>query len=166
MNWALVIVLAVALERLVELIVARRNTARLLDQGAVEHGAVHFPIFILLHGAWLLALFIEARAGATIYWPLVAVYGLLFAARIWVMTSLGRFWTIRVITLPGAPMVQRGPYRLVRHPNYLVVIGEIAILPLAFGDWRLALIFSILNLALIAARIRVEDKALAPRRQT
>jgi methyltransferase len=165
MNWAaVVIVLAVALERLAELLIARRNTARLKEQGAVEHGAIHFPLFILLNCAWLLALLIEARAGAVVIWPLVGVYGLLFAARIWVMTSLGRFWTVRVITLPGAPLVKRGPYRFVRHPNYLVVIGEFAILPLALGDWRLAVIFSILNLALIAARIRVEDKALAPRR--
>jgi methyltransferase len=94
----------------------------------------------------------------------LGVFAVLQGLRIWVLASLGPFWTTRVLTLPGAPMVKRGPYRWVRHPNYLVVIGEIAVLPLAFGAWDVAILFSVLNLALLAWRIRIEDRALAPRR--
>ena len=86
--------------------------------------------------------------------------------RLWVLASLGRYWTTRVITVSGAPLVRRGPYRFMRHPNYLVVIAEIAVLPLIFGAWQIAAIFSALNVALLAHRIRVEDAALAPRRAT
>ncbi|HUC61480.1 MAG TPA: isoprenylcysteine carboxylmethyltransferase family protein [Alphaproteobacteria bacterium] len=164
MSLALALVLAVALERLVELVIARRHSQALLAEGGVEHGAWQVTAFILLHGAWLAALAAVAWQGAALQWTFVVLYGLLLVARIWTMASLGRFWTVRVITLPAAPLVKRGPYRWLRHPNYLVVIGEVAILPLALGTWRLALLFSILNLALVAARIRVEDAALAPRR--
>jgi methyltransferase len=86
------------------------------------------------------------------------------AARLWVLASLGRFWTTRIVILPGAPLVRRGPYRYLRHPNYLVVAAEIAVLPLVFGAWGIALVFSLLNLVLLIQRIRVEDAALAPRR--
>ena len=85
------------------------------------------------------------------------------ALRLWIIHSLGPFWTTRVITLPGAPLVRRGPYRFLRHPNYVVVVAEIAVLPLVFGAWRIAAVFSVLNLALLAWRIRIEQRALAPR---
>ena len=98
-------------------------------------------------------------------WPLLGAFLLLQAARLWVIASLGRFWTTRVITLPGAPLVRRGPYRWLKHPNYLVVVAEIAVLPLTFGAWALALGFSLANAALLADRIRTEEKALAPRRE-
>jgi methyltransferase len=164
MNWALALVLAVALERGAELLIARRNSARLFAAGGVEHGTIQVPLFVVLNVAWLVSMAWLAWRGAALEGVFAALYGLLFLARIWVMTSLGRFWTVRVITVPGATLVKRGPYRYLRHPNYLVVIGEIAVLPLALGSWRLAAIFSILNLALIAARVRVEDRALASHR--
>ncbi|MGE5146950.1 MAG: isoprenylcysteine carboxyl methyltransferase family protein [Candidatus Eiseniibacteriota bacterium] len=158
------IVLAVAVLRLAELIYAERNHRRLLASGAREVGARHYPLFVLLHGSWLVALLFLVPADAPIYWvPLILCVGLL-GLRAWVILTLGRYWTTRIITVPGAPLVRSGPYRFVRHPNYLVVIGEIALLPLAFGAWRIAVVFSLLNAAMLWHRIRVEDQALADRR--
>jgi alkylresorcinol/alkylpyrone synthase len=158
------IVLLVAAQRLAELVYARRNARRLLAEGGVEHGAGRYPLLVLLHAAWLVALFVLVPPGAAVSWPLLALYLLLQAARLWVLASLGRFWTTRVITLPQAPLVARGPYRWLRHPNYLVVAAEIAVLPLAFGAWQLALGFSLANALVLADRIRTEERALAPRR--
>lgn len=154
----------VALQRLVELAYAQRNTQRLLARGGVEIGRSHYPLFILLHGGWLVALAVLVPAAAPPSWPLLALFVLLQAGRIWVVATLGPYWTTRIITLPAAPLVRRGPYRFVRHPNYLVVTGEIAVLPLAFGAWQIALAFSVLNALLLAWRIRIENEALAARR--
>ncbi|MDX1426145.1 MAG: isoprenylcysteine carboxylmethyltransferase family protein [Kiloniellales bacterium] len=159
-----IVVLLVALQRAAELVYANRNSRRLLAAGAIEHGRRHYPLLVLLHAAWLAAVFFLVPPEAPVIWPLIAVYLLLQAARLWAVASLGRFWTTRVITLPGAPLVRRGPYRWLKHPNYLIVAAEIAVLPLAFGAWALALGFSLANAGLLAARIRVEDEALAPRR--
>lgn len=161
MSLSQVVVLLVAAERLAELLYARRNTRRLLTQGGIEAGARHYPLFIVLHGGWLLALFFLVPPDAPVDGWLLAVFAALQGARLWVILSLGRFWTTRVITLPGASLVRRGPYRFLRHPNYLIVVAEIAVLPLAFEAWRIALVFSALNLALLAHRIRVENAALA-----
>ena len=160
-----ILVLLVAAQRLAELAFARRNARRLLAAGGVERGAGHYPLFMLLHGAWLAAIFLLVPDDAPVLWPLLAIYALLQLGRAWVIASLGRYWTTRVITLPGAPLVRRGPYRFLRHPNYLVVAGEIAVLPLAFGAWEIAILFSLANAVLLAHRIRVEDTALAPRRR-
>jgi len=153
----------VALLRLAELVLARRNAARLLGQGGHEIGAGHYPLFFLLHGSWLVALaFVAAPAPR---WPaLLALFALLQLARGWTICSLGPFWTTRIITLPGAPLVRRGPYRWLRHPNYLIVAAEIALLPLAFGAVWLAVVFSALNAVLLWHRVRIEDAALAGRR--
>ena len=153
----------VLLQRLAELWIARRNTERLLREGAVEVGAEHYPYFVVLHAAWLgaLVLLTPDHAAADRGW--LVAYGLLQAARLWVMLSLGRFWTTRILTLPGAPLVERGPYRFIRHPNYWVVAGEIAVLPLVFGHWGMALLFTLLNGALLSVRIRRENEALAQR---
>jgi methyltransferase len=156
--------LLVAVQRLLEMAYAERNARRLLAEGGVEFGARHYPFFILLHGAWLAALFSLVPSEAPVSWPLLGLYLLLQVGRFWVLASLGRFWTTRVITLPGAALVRRGPYRWFRHPNYLILAAEIAILPLAFGAWQIALVFSLGNAALLAQRIRVENAALAERR--
>ncbi len=158
---AQIVILLVALQRLAELEYARRNTRRLLAAGGVEHGAGHYPLFVALHGGWLAALFVLVPAGAPAHWGLLGLYGLLQLGRLWVFASLGRRWTTRVIAVPGAPLVTRGPYRFLRHPNYLVVALEIPVLPLAFGAWQIALAFGLANLALLAHRIRVEALALA-----
>lgn len=158
------IVLAVALQRLAELAYAARNTRCLLAQGAVEHGAAHYPLLVGLHAGWLTALFVLVPAEAPVNWPLLALFALLQLARLWIIATLGRSWTTRVITLPDAPLVRCGPYRLMRHPNYAVVAAEIAILPLAFGAWQIALAFSLVNGLILAWRIAIENEALATRR--
>jgi methyltransferase len=162
-GWPQVIVLLVAAQRLGELVLAARNTRRLKAQGAWEEGAGHYPLFVLLHGGWLVSLFVLTPAEAGINPWLLALFVALQAGRVWVIASLGRFWTTRILTLPGAPLVRRGPYRWVRHPNYLIVAGELAALPLAFGEVGLAVVFSLLNLPLMWHRIRVEEAALSDR---
>ena len=161
MGLAQIVTLLVALQRLAELGYARRNARRLLAAGGVEHGAGHYPLFVALHGAWLAALFVLVPAEAPTDWGLLGLYGLLQLGRLWVIASLGGRWTTRVIVVPGAPLVTRGPYRFLRHPNYLVVALEIPVLPLAFGAWQIALGFGLANLALLAQRIRIEERALA-----
>lgn len=157
------ILLAVALQRLGELGYARGNERALRAQGGIEVGAGHYPLFIVLHAGWLAAVWWGGRA-ATLDHGWLAAFLVLQAARIWVVAALGRYWTTRIITVPGQPLVRRGPYRFLRHPNYLIVVLEIAVLPLCFGLWQIAVLFSIANLALLAHRIRVEDSALGPRR--
>ncbi|MDR6289969.1 MULTISPECIES: isoprenylcysteine carboxyl methyltransferase family protein [Inquilinus] len=163
LGWVQVVALLVAAQRLGELVYARRNESRLRDRGAVESGASHYPLFILLHGGWLLAIFLLVPADRAPSWPLLALFVLLQAGRIWVVATLGPYWTTRILSLPGAPLVRRGPYRWVRHPNYLIVTAEIAVLPLAFGAWWIALVFSIANALLLRHRIGVEQQALAGR---
>ncbi len=153
--------LLVAAQRLGELAYARRNTKHLMAAGGVEHGARHYPLIVALHGGWLAALFALVPPDAPPGWGLLGGYGLLQLGRLWIIVSLGARWTTRVIALLGAPRVRRGPFRFLRHPNYLVVALEIPLLPLAFGAWQMALGFGLANLALLAHRIRVEERALA-----
>ena len=164
MTLAQAIVLLVALERLGELVLSRRNTARLLAAGGKETGAAHYPLFVLLHGGWLITLYVQGGPATDVYWPLIGLFVLLQGGRIWVIASLGKYWTTRIISVPDAPLVERGPYRFLRHPNYLIVAAEIAVLPLAFGAWLTALVFSAANGALLWHRIRIEERALAARR--
>lgn len=161
---AQIIIGLVLVQRLAELWLARRNTERLLADGAVEHGSEHYPFLIALHGAWLAALVYVTPPGAPVNYAWLAVYVVLQLARIWVITSLGRFWTTRIITRPDQPLVHRGPYRYLRHPNYAIVTAEIAVLPLVFGHWQIALVFSLLNLLVLRERIHTENEALAERR--
>ncbi|MGH7012773.1 MAG: isoprenylcysteine carboxyl methyltransferase family protein [Stellaceae bacterium] len=154
----------VAAARLGELVYSVRNARALKDRGAIELGAGHYPLVVALHAAWLLALVALVPWDTAVNWFWLGVFVVLEILRVWTVASLGRFWTTRVYSLPGAPLVRRGPYRLVAHPNYLIVVGEIAVLPLAFGAWRIALAFSILNAAVLAWRIRVEERGLTPRR--
>ncbi len=154
---------AVVLLRLAELLHARRNTEALIRRGGVEIGARHYPLFIALHTAWLASLFLFVPGDARVSLPWLAILLLMQVARLWCILSLGPWWTTRIITVPGAPLVRRGPYRFMRHPNYAVVVVEIAALPMMFGAWRIALIFSLLNAALLAWRIHVEERALTPR---
>ena len=165
--WGLpqIIFLFVAAQRVIELGIAKHNAAHLLSEGGTELGAGHYPLFVLLHGGWLLALFLLVPASGPVFPWLLGAFCLLQLGRLWVIASLGRYWTTRVITLPNVPLIRRGPYRYFRHPNYLIVTLEIAVLPLAFGAWELALIFSTLNAALLSLRLKVENAALAPRQE-
>jgi methyltransferase len=159
------IVLAlVALQRGVELVYAARNTRRLLAAGGVEIGARHYPLFVLLHASWLVAMAVLIAPQTQPNWWLLALFAVLQALRVWIVRTLGPYWTTRIVTVPNAPLVRDGPYRFFRHPNYLVVVGEIAVLPLAFGAVWIALVFSLLNAVLLILRIRVEEGGLAPRR--
>jgi methyltransferase len=152
----------IAAERGTELLVARRNTRRLRQLGAVEVGAGHYPLIVALHAAWLVALLLVVPAETPPDLLLLGAFFVLQLGRVWVIATLGRRWTTRIIVLPGAPLVHSGPYRFCRHPNYLIVAGEMALVPLAFGAWALALVFSAANLALTWWRVRVEERALAP----
>lgn len=158
--WLWLIVAVVALQRLGELFLAQRNTRRLLAQGGREHGAGHYPVIVLLHVSWLAALvvFIAPQTQPDPVW--LAILIILQAARIWVIASLGGRWTTRIIVMPQAPLVARGPYRWMRHPNYAVVAAEIVALPMVFGAFWIALVFTLLNGAVLAWRIREEDRAL------
>jgi methyltransferase len=162
---AYAIIFLVVLQRLGELLLANRNTKRLKAQGAVEIGASHYPLIVLLHTAWLLAVLWLLPAPLEISWPWLAIFVLLQAARIWVIASLGPYWTTRIISVPGAALVKRGPYRFVRHPNYLVVAGEILALPLAFHEIPVAIFFSLANAAILFWRIREEETGLVTRRE-
>jgi methyltransferase len=155
----IVILALVTLERLGELWLANRNTKRLLAEGAREHAPGHYPLIVALHAGWLACLWWLAPARPIR--PLwLALFLLIEIGRLWVLASLGPRWTTRIIVLPDAPLVHRGPYRFIDHPNYAVVIAEILVLPLAFGLWRLALIFSLMNASLLAIRIHAENRAL------
>jgi methyltransferase len=158
---AAVLLLAfVTAERLAELWLARRNTAALLARGAFEVAPGHYPLIVLLHALWLLGLWLIGWAH-----PLSRGWLLIFLAlqvlRAWVLLTLGRRWTTRIIVLPGAPLVANGPYRLLSHPNYVVVTFEIAVLPLCFGLPWYALVFSAANALIMAIRIRANNVALA-----
>lgn len=161
MLWSPIALLTfVTLQRLSELAIARGNTRRLLAAGAVEVAPGHYPLVVAVHAGWLAALWWLA-IGRPVHVPLLLLFLLLQAGRIWVLRTLGPRWTTRIIVLPGAPLVTNGPFRFVSHPNYLVVVGEIAVLPLVFGLWEIALLFSLLNAAVLTIRIRAENAALA-----
>lgn len=160
MSFSVALVGLVALQRLAELALARRNAAALLRRGGREVGAGHYPWLVVFHAAWLVAAAAAAWRTTVIDAVALALFVLLQAARVWVLISLGPRWTTRVIVVPGAPMVRRGPYRWTRHPNYLIVAGELAALPMVFGAWPVAALFSALHLPLLVHRIRVEDAAL------
>ena len=158
----LALLAAVALERGAELWLSERNARRALARGGTEHGRGHYPVMVVLHAAFLVACVAEALA-----WPspppaaaLLALLGALLAQglRWWAVATLGERWSTRVVVLPGAPPVTGGPYRWLRHPNYLAVALEVACLPLAFGSWRTALLFSLANAALLRVRIAPDDR--------
>ncbi|HEV2652827.1 MAG TPA: isoprenylcysteine carboxylmethyltransferase family protein [Rhizomicrobium sp.] len=166
MRLAIYVILAlVAVQRLAEVVYANHNTKVLLARGAVEIGRKHYPLIVLLHASWLAAILIFLPVNATIHWLWFGLFLILQGLRVWVLATLGPYWTTRIITLPGAPLVRKGPFRFIRHPNYTVVAGEIAALPLAFGEWQVAAVFTILNGLMLAWRIRAEDAALSARRQ-
>jgi len=163
-GWAYVLIGWLVVQRLAELVYAQANTRRLLARGGQEIGAAHYPLFVALHSSWLIAMAVMTAPSPPVPWLLLAAFVLVQVARLWVIATLGPYWTTRIITVPGAPLVARGPFRFVRHPNYLVVAVEIPLVPLIFGLEWVALIFGAANLALLAYRIRVEDGALQPRR--
>lgn len=161
---ALAILSLVTLERGAELVLAQRNTAALLARGGHEAGAGHYPPVVALHAAWLAGLWLLAP-GRPVSWPFLLIFLALQPARAWVLATLGRRWTTRIVVVPGERLVSAGPYRFLRHPNYAIVVGEIATLPLAFGLVWYALLFSLANAGILWLRIRAEDEALGSLRR-
>lgn len=162
MTAAALLLAAVTAERLAELWLARRNTRALLAMGATEVAAAHYPLIVALHAAWLATLW-TLGAGAALQPVWLALFAVLQAARVWVLTTLGARWTTRIIILPDAPLITSGPYRWLSHPNYAVVVAEIAVLPLCLGLPLVALIFSLANAAVLSLRIAAENAALRQR---
>ncbi len=159
------IMVFVTLQRLSELIIARRNTARLLVAGAHEAGASHYPVMVAMHTAWLAALWFTV-GDRPVSMPLLLLFAVLQLMRIWVLATLGSRWTTRIIVTQDAALVNKGPFRFLRHPNYAVVTAEIAVLPLTFGLIWIAALFTLLNAAMLYVRIGAENRALydpAPR---
>ena len=160
MTAAEIILALVTAQRGAELVLARRNTRALMAQGAIEIAASHYPLLVVLHGSWLIALWVFGHDQPVSIIALLA-YLVLQALRVWVMATLGARWTTRILVLPNAPLVTSGPYRFLRHPNYAVVVGEIAVLPLALHVPGIAVLFSILNALVLFIRIRAENRGLA-----
>lgn len=157
------LLLAVAAQRLAELAWSYRNERRLRARGAVEHGARHYPLIVCLHAALLATLWLAAPGERSLGLPWFLAWLVLQPLRVWVFASLGERWTTRVLTLPGAPLVTRGPYRWLRHPNYLIVLLEVPLLALACGEPGSAVVFGLANAAVLALRITVEERALGLR---
>ncbi|MEV0915596.1 isoprenylcysteine carboxylmethyltransferase family protein [Streptomyces sp. NPDC049967] len=165
MIWYTALVLAVAGERLAELVVALRNTRWALARGGVETGRAHYPAMVALHTALLLGCLLEVRLADRPFvplfgWAMVAVVAAAQGLRWWCIRTLGHRWNTRVIVVPGLPLVTGGPYRLLRHPNYAAVAAEGLALPLVHGAWLTAALFTLLNAALMAVRVRCEEAAL------
>lgn len=166
MNWYVLLVVAVGVERLAELVVAQRNLAWSRDRGGVEFGAGHYPVMVVLHTGLLVGCLVEVFALhrpfiPALGWPMLAVVVAAQALRWWCITTLGRQWNTRVVVIPGAERVTGGPYRLMSHPNYVAVVAEGIALPLVHTAWVTALIFTVLNAVLLSRRIGVENSALA-----
>jgi methyltransferase len=156
---AAILLALVTLERLAELWLARRNTKALMAGGALEFAPGHYPLIVLLHAFWLAGLWLLGWDHAlNIGW--LVIFLLLQVLRVWVLATLGPRWTTRIIVQPGLALVAKGPFRWISHPNYVVVIGEIAVLPLCLGLPWVALVFSIANAAVLTIRIRAENAAL------
>ena len=160
------LVAIVAILRLAELRISARNVAALEARGAVEVGAGHYPWVVMVHASWLIGCVLEVWlldrpwiAGLGL--PMLALFAAGMGLRLWTIRTLGGRWSTRVVVLPGEPLVTTGPFRWLRHPNYLGVVLELAALPLVHGAWITAVAFSVLNGMLLRARIRVEDAALS-----
>ncbi|NYF25495.1 isoprenylcysteine carboxyl methyltransferase family protein [Sporosarcina sp. JAI121] len=159
-----IVISIVILQRLVELFVAKRNEKWMRSQGAFEVGTTHYPVMVTMHIAFFISLLAEVFLFGRLLSPEWILFLFIFlvaqVARIWCLTSLGKFWNTKIIILPGADVVQKGPYKLVRHPNYIIVATELLVLPLMFGAYFTAIIFTLLNVWMMSVRIPVEEKAL------
>ena len=155
----------VAIQRLLELRLSRRHERILRARGAVERGRGHYRLMVALHALWLVSTLVEGilrGPGLPGYWPVpLALFLLVQPLRYWAILSLSDNWNTRILVVPGAKLVTRGPYRYFPHPNYVAVAVEVATFPLIFGAWVTALVFSIFNAALLCVRIREENRALA-----
>ena len=159
-----IILSIVIVQRLLELVIAKRNEKNMREKGAYEVGASHYPLMILLHVSFFASLLIEVSYLHLTPSPLFLIFFVMFLCvqglRIWCLTSLGSFWNTKIIILPGVNVISKGPYKYLRHPNYLVVSIEIALLPLMFQAYFTAVCFTILNAIMLSIRIPTEERAL------
>ena len=166
MMWYVLLIAVVACERLAELVIARRNLAWSLERGGVEVGAGHYPVMVVLHTAFLVGclaevILLDRPFLPALGWSMLAIVVAAQALRWWCITTLGPRWNTRVVVIPGAPRVDGGPYRLFPHPNYVAVVAEGIALPRVHTAWITALVFTVLNAALLTRRITTENAALA-----
>jgi methyltransferase len=152
----------VLLQRLAELVIANINTRRLLARGAYEVGADHYPVMVGMHALWLICL-IGFGYTQSVHFGWLALFAVLQVLRLWILGTLGSRWTTRIIILPQ-PLVARGPFRYLRHPNYTLVVAEIIVAPMVLGLVWVAALFTVLNAMMLWVRIRAENRALAPLR--
>ena len=150
------------LQRGLEELYSAYNTRRLLAAGGVEAGREYYRVIVVAHLSWLAAVFFLLPPDAPLLVLPLCLYLALQVIRYWVVATLGRYWTHRIITLAGAPIVRRGPYRYFSHPNYAVTITEILLLPMVFGGWVLGIIMAVLYAPVLSYKIVLEDRALAP----
>lgn len=155
------------LQRLSELFIARRNEKWLLSQGAVQYGQSHYPFMIAMHTLFLVALIVEymLSGGTAISWIFLAIFLAVLAFKFWALSSLGKYWNTKIYRIPGVYPVKRGPYKLLKHPNYMEVVCEIAFIPLVFHLYYTAIIFTVLNAAMLTVRIREENRVWADARE-
>ncbi|MEK3980835.1 isoprenylcysteine carboxylmethyltransferase family protein [Psychrobacillus sp. FSL K6-2836] len=159
-----ILISLVVLQRLAEVVIAKRNEKRMLQQGAYEVGASHYPVMVAMHVSFFISLILEVlifdRAISPLFSAFLIGFIIVQLLRIWCLASLGSFWNTKIIILPGANVVKRGPYSFIRHPNYVVVCLEIILLPLMFQAYITAITFTLLNIAMLSVRIPTEEKAL------
>ena len=167
MIFAIVIAIVIA-QRLGELVIAKRNEVWLRANGAIEHGKSHYKLIVLLHTLWFVSMLVEYWYNnglveielTTFNYVLLGVFAVLQLLRVWVLASLGKYWNTKILVIPNARLVAKGPYKFIKHPNYVVVILELLVLPLAFNLTITAALFSVLNAAVLYVRIKEENKAL------
>lgn len=163
MIWYVVLLFSVGAERLAELVVSKRNLAWAMARGGREYGLGHYPFMVVLHTGLLVGCAVEAAHRpfvAALGWPMLAVVLAAQGLRWWCIATLGPRWNTRVVVVPGLPLVSDGPYRWLRHPNYVAVVAEGIALPLVHTAWLTALVFTVVNAGLLSVRIRVEESAL------
>jgi methyltransferase len=151
------------LQRISELLIARRNEKWLLRQGAIEYGKEHYPFMIALHTCFIISIVVEffLRGQPPISWLFLALFLLVLSFKFWALSSLGKYWNTRIYRVPDVYPVKKGPYKFLKHPNYMEVVCEIVIIPLVFHLYYTAIIFTVLNAAMLTVRIREENKVWA-----
>tara|TARA_B100000676_G_C17929783_1_gene760216 strand:+ start:174 stop:668 length:495 start_codon:yes stop_codon:yes gene_type:complete len=154
------IMIFIILQRFAELLYSNYNTKKLLKNGAKEYNSKHYPLFIILHTCWIVSLVLFIDHNDKPKTSLIVLFFILQFLRLWVLLTLGKYWTTRIIYLEGTKLVKKGPYKWLKHPNYIIVFFEILILPLAFNSWIIAIIFTIFNTILLLYRISLENKVL------
>ena len=158
-----IFILFVSIQRLSELYIARGNEKWLRSQGAVEYGKEHYPFIVALHTLFIISIIVEyiLRGNTPIDFVFLILFALLLLFKFWALSSLGKYWNTKIFRVPGAGPVKKGPYKLFKHPNYFIVVCEIAIIPMVFHLYYTAIIFTVLNAIMLTVRIRVENKVWA-----